>query len=86
MSDIIWASLQENLSSVVCEQQRHRPACAYAQTDQRFYYSLIGKCISLLSSSKISIFQLVCVDEEAGLKLALLETPKTGFLAKGPIY
>ena len=30
-----WASTRETLSSVVCEQQRRRPACATAQTDQR---------------------------------------------------
>ena len=28
---------------MVCEQQRRRPACAYAQSDQRLCYSLIGK-------------------------------------------
>ena len=39
----IWASSRENLSSVLCEQQRHRPACASAQSDQRLCYSLIGK-------------------------------------------
>ena len=39
----IWASLRENLSSVVCEHQRRRPACAYAQSDQHFCYSLIVK-------------------------------------------
>ena len=27
----------------ICEQQRRRPACASAQTDQRLCYSLIGK-------------------------------------------
>ena len=27
----------------VCEQERCRPACASAQSDQRFCYSLIGK-------------------------------------------
>ena len=40
---MIWASTRENLSSVGCEQQRHRPACASAQSDQRLCYSLIGK-------------------------------------------
>ena len=34
---------------------------------------------------KFSIFQLVSVAEETGLKLALLETPKTGFVATRPI-
>ena len=31
-----WASTRENLSSGVCKQHRRRPACAYAQSDQRF--------------------------------------------------
>ena len=38
-----WASTQENLSSEVCEQQRRRPACASAQSDQRLCYSHTGK-------------------------------------------
>ena len=33
----------ENLSLVVCKQQRCRPACASAQSDQRLCYSLIWK-------------------------------------------
>ena len=33
----------KNLSSGVCEQQRRRPACPSAQSDQRLCYSLIGK-------------------------------------------
>ena len=39
----IWASRRENLSSGVCEQQRRRPACASAKTDQCLCYSLFGK-------------------------------------------
>ena len=38
-----WASNREKLSSGVCEQHRCRPACAYAQSDQRLCYSLLGK-------------------------------------------
>ena len=38
-SHIIWASA----SSVVCEQQKRRPACASAQSDQRLCHSLIVK-------------------------------------------
>ena len=38
-----WASSRENLSSEVREQQRRRPACASAQSDQRLCYSLFGK-------------------------------------------
>ena len=37
-----WASVRENLSSEVCEQQKRRPACASAQSDQRLCYSLNG--------------------------------------------
>ena len=35
--------------------------------------------------AQISIFQLVCVAEQADLSLALSETPKTGFVASDPI-
>ena len=38
-----WASSRENLSSEVCEQQKRRPACASAQSDQRLCYSRFGK-------------------------------------------
>ena len=40
---VIWALTRGNLSSGVWEQQRRRPACASAQTDQRLCYSLFGK-------------------------------------------
>ena len=39
----IWASTRENLCSGVCEQQRRRPACTSAQSDQRPCYSLLRK-------------------------------------------
>ena len=42
-SFVIWASARENLSSGVYEQQRRKPACAYAQSDQRLCYSLNEK-------------------------------------------
>ena len=40
---VIWASTRENLSSGVCKQQRRRPACASAHSDQRLCYLLFGK-------------------------------------------
>ena len=51
--------------------------------------SLISDCvirlfesiISRLATSEVSIFWLVSVAEETGLKLALSDTPKTGFPA-----
>ena len=39
-----------------------------------------------LATSEISIFLLVSVAEDTGLKLALSETPKTGFVASRPIH
>ena len=50
-----------------------------------FVIRLLESIISQLASSEISMFYLVSVAEEAGLTLALLETPKTGFLATKPI-
>ena len=36
---LVW----RNPVFMVCEQHRHRPACASAQSDQRLCYSLCGK-------------------------------------------
>ena len=46
--------------TVVCEQQRGRPACAYAQSDERLCFSLIGKyhiltCYKLNSNFLVSL-------------------------------
>ena len=68
----------------VCEQQRRRPACAPSQSDQHLCYSLIGKYHILTYYLQIFNF-LVSVAEETSLSLALLETPKTGFMALRPI-
>ena len=40
---IIWASVRENLSLVVCKQEKCRSACAFVQSDLRLCYSFIGK-------------------------------------------
>ena len=48
----------------------------------RFLESIICK----LATGEISTFQLVSVAEETDLKIALSETPKTGFVATRPIY
>ena len=52
----IWALSRENLSSEVCKQQRHRPACASAQSDQLLCWGFFESTISKLTMSKISIF------------------------------
>ena len=70
-----WASTGENLSSVVYEQHRPRPAWAFVQADQGLCYLYFGK----YHTSKILI-KLFCVAEETGLSLVLSETPKTGFV------
>ena len=47
--------------------------------------NLMPLLIFNLATDEISIFQLVSVAEETGLKLTLLEIPKKGFLATRPI-
>ena len=49
-----------------------------------FVIHLLGSIISKLSTSEISIFQLVSATEETGLSLAFSETLKTGFVASRP--
>ena len=73
----IWASTWINQSSGFCEQQRHRSACAFAQSDQHLCYSFIGKFhyLELAATSKISIIWLVSVAEQAGLNLTLYLKP-----------
>ena len=51
-----------------------------------FVVPLLESTISRPATSEISIFLLVSVAEETGLKLALWETPKTGFVAQRPIF
>ena len=46
-----------------------------------FNIRLFESVLSKLATSEISIFLLVSVAEDTGLNLALLETPKTDFLA-----
>ena len=50
-----------------------------------FVIPFLKSIVCKLATGEISIFQLVSVAEENGLKLALSETPKTGFLATRPI-
>ena len=56
MFDSILAATRENLSSAVCEQQRRRPACASAQSDQRLFIRVLDSIIFRLAMSEISIF------------------------------
>ena len=50
-----------------------------------FVICFVEGIICNLATGEISIFWLVPVAEETGLKVALSETPKTGFVAMRPI-
>ena len=50
-----------------------------------FVIRFLKNAICKLAIGEISIFYLVSVAEETGLKLALSETPKKGFVASRPI-
>ena len=41
LADDTWARSYENVSYAICEQQRRRPVCASAQSDQHFCCSLL---------------------------------------------
>ena len=49
-----------------------------------FVIHLVEIIISRLATSKISIYSIVSVAEQAGLNLTLSETPKIGFVAMRP--
>ena len=49
-----------------------------------FVFRLLESIISRLATSEFSNFQLVSIAEQAGLSLALSETPKIGFVARSP--
>ena len=50
-----------------------------------FVIRFLERIICYLTRGEISIFYLVSVAEETGLKLALSETQRTGFVATRPI-
>ena len=73
--------VMRKLAFAICEQQRHRSACASAQSDQRLCCSLPGpSIIPVLSIVKISSLYLASVAAQAGLCLTRSKTPKAGFL------
>ena len=49
-----------------------------------FVIRVLKSTISRLATNEISVFLLVCVAEETGLKLAIAETPKKVFSRRGP--
>ena len=86
INSLNWASMPENLSLGACEQQRQdqpaHPRSLISAFVIRFFKSIISK----LATGEISLCWLVSVAEETGLKLALSETTKTGFLTTRPNF
>ena len=66
---------QRNPDFAVCEQQRRRRDCAYAQSDQRNCFCFLVKTMAKLGSRRVSMFQLVSVAKQARMSF----TQKTGF-------
>ena len=65
--------------TLICSQQRHRPAWAFSQSDQHLYYCLSGKYNNKLVMCKISIFWLVSVAEQASFEQYLVINLGDGF-------
>ena len=74
----IWASAQENLSSVVCNNKGVDQPAHPRRLISAFVIRVLESIISNLATSKILIFKLVSIAEETGLSLALSELLKTG--------
>ena len=73
--------MQENLSSMFANNK---------DADQpghpcNLYYSLIGKYLSKLATSKFPIFKLVSVAEETCFSLVMSKALKTGFVGSRSI-
>ena len=67
------------MSYVICEQQRHRSACASAQSEQRLSFRCLDSMIYFDSKAEISRLYLVSVAAQTGLCLAWSETPEDTF-------
>ena len=78
---IIWASTRENLSSGICEQHSHRPACAFAQSDQCLCYSRCVKYnVQACLMYKRNFFFLASLCSWAGcFESHFVENPKDRF-------
>ena len=79
---LIWASSREKtcLQRVANNTGADQPAHPHSLISA-FVILFVESFICKLATGEISIFWLGSVAEETGLKLALSETPKTGFLA-----
>ena len=62
-----------------CRQQRHRPACSSAQSDQCLYLRFLQSMVSKLTSYIVLPLQLVSITEQLGLSMTWSETLKDMF-------
>ena len=81
----IWASSQDNLSSVFANNKGADQTAHPRSLISAFVIRSLERIIYRLATSEISIFYLVSLAEQDGLNHTLSETVKTGFLAKGYI-
>ena len=82
--NIIRALTQENLSSVFMNNKGADQPAHQRRLISNFVIPLLESIILKLATSEISIFYLVFKAEQAGLSLALSETPRQVFSRRGP--
>ena len=75
----VWASTQENLSSVFANNKGADQPAHPRSLISAFVICLLESIIYKLATSKISILRLVCVVEETGLSLTLFGNPEDRF-------
>ena len=64
---------------MLCEQQRHRLACASVQSDQCLCSSLLDSLLPVLAKAEMSRLKLVSVAEQDGLSLTWSHTSEDRF-------
>ena len=83
---LIWASMQENLSSGFVNNKGSDQNAHMCSLISTFVIRYLKSIVAKLAPYQISIIWLVYVTEETGFSLLLSETPKTGFVASRPVY
>ena len=69
----------------VFKQQMHRPACAFAQTDQRLFIPDLEYIVSILAAGENLVFLLVSVAEVYWFESRFIGNPEDRFVASRPI-